>query len=103
MKKIIWLWFTDTAIGQADARSFSVDGYSFDFYFQAIIAGNYMIKDVLSREVLEIDYLDQTRYNAKVSSLPVCVNCYWMDSDSQILFKCVLFVTQKRMLCFSWR
>ena len=40
--------------------------YSFDFYFQAIIAGNYMIRDVLSREVLEIDYLDQSRYNAKV-------------------------------------
>ena len=41
--------------------------YSFDFYFQAIIAGNYMIRDVLSREVLEIDYLDQSRYNAKVT------------------------------------
>lgn len=46
--------------------SYNVDEYSFDFYFQAIIAGNYIIKDVLSREVLEIDYLDQSRYNAKV-------------------------------------
>lgn len=47
--------------------SYSVDEYSFDFYFQGVIAGNYIISDVLSTELLEIQYLDQSRYNAKVS------------------------------------
>lgn len=56
----------DSIYGQADQQPFGMDGFSFDFYFQAIIAGNYMIRDVLSSEVLEIDYLDQSHYNAKV-------------------------------------
>ncbi|XP_067944300.1 von Willebrand factor A domain-containing protein 5A-like isoform X2 [Watersipora subatra] len=57
--------YMDSAM--ANQKMFNVDGYSFDFYFQAIVAGNYMIQDVLSREVLEIDYLDQTHYNAKLT------------------------------------
>lgn len=60
----VWyLLFTDSGY----ANPYNVDEYAFDFYFQAIVAGNYIIKDVLSREVLEIDYLDQSRYNAKVN------------------------------------
>lgn len=62
--------FVDSAFNMSsssDRQSYNVDEYSFDFYFQAIVAGNYMIQDVLSREVLEIDYLDQSHYNAKVS------------------------------------
>lgn len=63
----------DYAYGQGgnQQQSYNVDEYSFDFFFQAIVAGNYIISDVMSRELLEIEYLDQSRYNAKVCTTKI--------------------------------
>jgi len=64
---MVTVFFIDFALG--NQQSYNMDEYSFDFYFHGVIAGNYMIQDVLSREVLEIEYLDETKHNAKVAGM----------------------------------